>query len=178
MLREAGYDFTLDPADVDESVYPSGLLPAQVATHLAGEKAKIVSARHVDDVVLAADTVVAFGDTLLGKPADAVQAKRMLTLLSGTTHIVVTGLCVMHAARNFAKGGKAMSAVRMRVLGPSEIDHYVSTGMWQGKAGGYGIQDPDPFVIRQAGSHTNVVGLPMKLTKQLLAEAGIQPAKK
>ena len=175
MLREAGYDFSLDPADVDESAFPPGMLPSHVAVHLAEEKAKAVSARHVNDVVLAADTVVSFGDTLLGKPADAVQAKRMLALLSGTTHIVITGVCVMHAAANFTKSGKAMSAVRMRALAPGEIDQYVASGMWKGKAGGYGIQDPDPFVIRQAGSHTNVVGLPMKLVKQLLGETGIQP---
>src|SRR5207244_4086640 len=120
MLREAGYDFTLDPADVNESLFPPGMLPSQVALHLAEAKAKAVSARHLDDVVLAADTVVAFGDLLLGKPADPPAAKKMLQLLSGTTHLVITGICVMHATANFAKGGKAMSAVRMRPLAPSE----------------------------------------------------------
>jgi septum formation protein len=154
------------------------MLPSQVALYLAEKKAQSVSQRRVNDVVLAADTVVAFGDVVLGKPADAVQAKRMLTLLSGTTHIVITGVCVMHAAANFAKGGKAMSAVRMRVLTPAEIDQYVASADWQGKAGGYGIQDPDPFVIRQAGSHTNIVGLPMEVTTKLLAEAGIEPTRK
>jgi septum formation protein len=83
----------------------------------------------------------------------------------------------MHMEANFAKGAKAMSAVRMRVFGPAEIDKYVAGGDWKGKAGGYGIQDPDPFVIRQAGSHTNIVGLPMELTAKLLAEAGIAPKK-
>src|SRR5205823_5058780 len=152
--------------------------PVAVATYLAEAKARAVSARHPDDVVLAADTVVAFGDTLLGKPADAPAAKKMLQLLSGTTHIVITGVAVMHTAAKFSRTARAMSAVRMRLLAPAEIDHYVASGAWQDKAGGYGIQDPDPFVIRQTGSHTNVVGLPMSLTRQLLAEAGITPTAK
>ena len=177
LLREAGYAFEVDAADVDESKYPPGMLPAQVAMYLAEQKARAVAERHVNDVVLAADTVVAFGDTLLGKPPEAAAAKRMLVLLSGTTHIVITGIFVMHLAADFSRGGKTMSAVRMRMLTSKEIDAYVAGGAWQGKAGGYGIQDPDPFVIRQAGSHTNIVGLPMEITTKLLAEAGIHPHK-
>jgi septum formation protein len=175
LLREAGYTYELDPADVDESLHPPGMLPSAVAMYLAEQKARVVAERHVNDVALAADTVVAFGDALLGKPADAPAARRMLTLLSGTTHIVITGVFVMHLAANFSRGVKAMSAVRMRALTPAEIDAYVAGGAWKGKAGGYGIQDPDPFVIRQAGSHTNIVGLPMEATAKLLAEAGILP---
>ena len=175
LLREAGYAFEVDVADVDESAYPPRMLPADIATFLAEAKAKAVSARHPDAVVLAADTVVAFGDTPLGKPADAHAAWRMLALLSGTTHIVVTGVSVIHADANFSRTGRTMSAVRMKVLTRQEIEQYVASGLWQGKAGGYGIQDPDPFVIRQAGSHTNIVGLPMELTQQMLAEAGVTP---
>ncbi len=68
-----------------------------------------------------------------------------------------------------------MSAVRMRFLSAAEMDSYIGSGDWQGKAGGYGIQDKDPFVIRTAGSHTNIVGLPMSVAKRLLSEAGISP---
>ena len=175
LLRDAGYAFEVDPADVDESAHPSGMLPAQVAVHLAEEKARVVAARHPDDVVLAADTVVAFGDQLLGKPADAEGAKKMLQLLSGTTHLVITGVCVMRQAAHFARSSRMMSAVRMRILTPGEIEQYVASGKWEGKAGGYGIQDPDPFVSRVAGSKTNVVGLPMSVTRQLLEEAGVKP---
>jgi len=175
LLREAGYSFEVDVADVDESKTPAGMLPAAIATYLAEVKAKAVAARHPESVVLAADTVVSFGDLPLGKPGDANAARQMIALLSGTTHIVITGVCVMHATANFTRTAKSMSAVRMRPLTWEEIDRYVATGAWEGKAGGYGIQDPDPFVIRQAGSHTNIVGLPMKLTKQLLAEAGVMP---
>ena len=178
LLREAGYTFLVSPADIDETDHPPGLPPGGVALYLARRKADAVADRFPDDVVLAADTVVSFGDVLLGKPADPAAARKCLQLLSGTTHIVITGVCVMHAAAKFSRTAKSMSAVRMRLLAPAEIDHYVASGAWEGKAGGYGIQDPDPFVIRQAGSHTNVVGLPMSVTRQLLAEAGIQPTKK
>jgi septum formation protein len=175
LLRDAGYAFEVDVADVDESAYPANLLPAQVAVHLAEAKARAVAMRHPDAVVLAADTVVAFGDWVLGKPADAVHARKMLQLLSWTTHIVITGVCASHIGNNFFKSIPAMSAVKMRIMTPAEIDRYVASNDWQGKAGGYGIQDPDPFVTRQAGSKTNIVGLPMSATRALLAEAGVTP---
>jgi septum formation protein len=177
LLRDANYEFEVDPAEVDESNYPASFLPSQVAVHLAEAKARAVSARHPDDVVLAADTVVAFGDQVLGKPTDGNHARRMLQLLSGTTHLVITGVCVAHRAANFFKSNRAMSAVRMRVLTPGEIERYVASNEWQGKAGGYGIQDPDPFVTRQTGSRTNIIGLPMSTTRALLAEAGANPVR-
>ena len=175
LLRDAGYEFEVDPADIDETP-PRGLLPSKVALYLAEEKAKAVTSRHPDDIVLAADTVVAFGDTLLGKPTDAAHAKKMLQLLAGTTHLVITGVCVMRQSPAFFKSTRIMSAVKMRFLTPGEIDRYVDSNEWEGKAGGYGIQDRDPFVVRQSGSHTNIVGLPMSATRQLLEEAGIKPS--
>src|SRR5512147_73970 len=128
LLREGGYVFDVDPPDVDESVSPPGMLPANIATHLAELKAKAIAAKHPDAVVLAADTVVAFGDAPLGKPADPNVARKMLTLLSGTTHIVITGLSVMHAAKNYSRTARSMSAVRMRVLSRQEIEQYVAGG--------------------------------------------------
>src|SRR6185436_1014668 len=113
-------------------------------------------------VVLAADTVVAFGDRALSKPEDAEDARRMLALLSGTTHIVITGVTVMQKESEVRQTRVAMSAVRMRAISQLEIDGYIATGQWQGKAGGYGIQDQDPFVTRMSGSLTNIVGLPME----------------
>ena len=177
LLRDAGYAFDVDPADIDEDDYPQGMLPTAIAMRLAEAKARAVAARHPNDVVLAADTVVAFGDSPLGKPGDPAHARRMLQLLSGTTHVVVTGVCVMRQDPLFFKAARVMSAVKMRVLTPGEIDRYVASNEWQGKAGGYGIQDKDPFVVRLSGSHTNIVGLPMTVTRKLLEEAGITPEK-
>lgn len=178
LLREAGYAFTVDRADVDESDYPAGTLPGDVVERLARAKAAVVAARHPDAVVLAADTLVAFGDTPIGKPVDAADATRLLRLLAGTTHVVLTGVAVVHLAGHFERSVRVLSAVRMRPLSPVDIALYVQTGDWQGKAGGYGIQDDraDPFVTRQSGSHTNIVGLPMEQATQLLAAAGVRPA--
>jgi septum formation protein len=175
LLREAGYAFEIDPAEINEDQYPPNLMPVDIARHLANAKADAVAVRHPEDVVLAADTVVAFGDTPLGKPRDAEHARAMLQLLEGTTHIVITAVAVVRRKDNFRKAAIAMSAVRMRNLRPDEIERYIASGEWQGKAGGYGIQDQDPFVTRMSGSHSNIVGLPMKLTAALLKEAGIEP---
>ena len=175
LLRDAGFEFEVDAPDIDETSYPPSFLPSQIAVHLAEAKARFVAPRHADAVTLAADTVVAFGDQMLGKPNDPAHAKRMLHLLSGTTHLVITGICVANPSANFFKSARVISAVKMRIMTPGEIDRYVEGGEWQGKAGGYGIQDPDPFVVRQAGSKTNIIGLPMSLARQLLAEAGVTP---
>jgi septum formation protein len=174
LLRAAGYTFIVHPADLDEAAYMRGnLLPVDLARELAIAKADAVATAHPDAVILAADTIVAFGDDVLGKPRDAYHARQMLQLLSGTTHLVITGIAVVHAGGHFARHLCVFSAVRMRLLHPAEIDAYVASNDWQGKAGGYGIQDPDPFVTRVSGSHSNIVGLPMAPTQELLAAAGI-----
>ena len=174
LLREAGYEFAVFPANIDEEIYPS-LLPIELARHLSFEKAKAVAARFPHDVVLAADTVVAFGDRALSKPEDAEDARRMLTLLSGTTHIVITGVTLMQKETEVQQTRSAMSAVRMRRFTREEIEGYIASNQWEGKAGGYGIQDNDPFVTRMSGSHTNIVGLPMELVEKMLGEVNILP---
>jgi len=187
LLREAGYTFEIDAADIDEEDYPKELLPSEVVLRLAKAKLSPVAQRHPDDVVLAADTVVAFGDVILGKPIDAEHARQMLRLLSGTTHIVVSGVAVGRTATGFLRADRVMTSIRMRWLSEREIDRYVESGAWEGKAGGYGIQDADfhtgimpagsePFLTRIAGCQTNVVGLPMTLTRRLLEAAGVFPA--
>ena len=177
LLLEAGYEFEVHPADIDEEDYPAQTLPADLAQRLAMLKAQELVPRFAEDVILAADTVVAFGDIPLGKPVDEADAIKMLELLSGTTHIVITAVTVLRPVANFSITTKVMSSVRMRQWTTKEIHRYVASGEWQGKAGGYGIQDerPDPFVTRLAGSHSNIVGLPMEATTELLKSAGIFP---
>jgi septum formation protein len=175
LLRDAGYEFLIHPADVDEESVGRRIMPIELAATLAKSKAAEVARRFGDDVTLAADTVVAFGDTPLGKPADEREARAMLRLLSGTTHIVITGLAVRAPARDLELAQTVMSAVRMRQLSRANIDAYIATGLWRGKAGGYGIQDRDPLVSCISGSHTNVIGLPMTQAKSLLERAGIVP---
>jgi len=175
LLRDAGYEFIVHPSNVDESAFATDMPPASLARQLALAKVQAVAAQFPDDVVLGADTVVAFGDTALGKPADPFAARRMLTLLAGTTHIIITGVAVIHRAAALEQTEKCYSAVRMKPLTAQQIEASVASGDWQGKAGGYGIQDDDPFVYCLSGSKTNIIGLPMKLTAKMLAAAGILP---
>jgi len=179
LLREAGDEFVTHPADIDEDDFPERILPAEIALHLARQKARKVARTNgfANDVILAADTVVAFGDELIGKPEDVRDAKRILRLLSGTTHVVITGVAVAIDAGGLLRTARVMSSVRMKFLSEAEIERYLETGKWRGKAGAYGIQDDDPFVTRMTGCHTNIVGLPMTTTKSMLAEVGIVPAR-
>jgi septum formation protein len=165
LMREAGYAFECDPADIDEEAYPRGLDAVGVARWLAQAKAKRVATRHPADRVLGADTVVALGDQLLGKPEDERHAERMLRSLSGSTHRVITGVALV--GPGVAIVDHVESRVQMRELTDAEIADYVASGDWRGKAGGYGIQDDDPFVTCTTGSITNVIGLPMERVAEL-----------
>jgi septum formation protein len=176
LLREAGYEFQVHPAHLDEDRYLDKFSPRQLAAFLATAKAWEIARQFPDDVTLAADTVIAFGDAALGKPADPAAARDTLGLLGGATHLVITGIAIHCPARKIELGAAVMSAVRMRVLTPAEMEDYISTDRWQGKAGGYGIQDADPIVTCIGGSISNVIGLPMTQTRELLQQAGILPA--
>ena len=175
LLREAGYAFDVRPADVDESDYPPELDPAAVAELLAGRKADAVARLRPADVTLAADTVVALGRRTLGKAVDAADARRILGALAGTRHETITAVRVICPARGVDLARTVRSAVHMRPLSADEVDAYVATGLWEGKAGAYGIQDDDPFVTRIDGSLTNIMGLPMEATAEMLAAAGVAP---
>lgn len=170
LMREAGYSFETDPADIDESAIPLGLDAVGVAKFLALKKAQRVAERHPDATIIGADTVVALGDELLGKPEDADHARRMIRGLSGSTHRVITGVAIVSTAAEAVD--HTVSTVTMRELSDAEIEAYVAGGDWQGKAGGYGIQDEDPFVTCVDGPADNVIGLPMELLATLLTPAG------
>ena len=176
LLREAGYEFLIHPADIDEEKYPPELTPAQLAEFLANAKADAVAMHYPRDVTIGSDTIVALGEQLLGKPTDAMDARKMLSRLSGTTHLVITGVAVIHPGISVRKSRSITSTVQMRSLTADEIDRYVSGGQWRGKAGGYGIQDNDPFVTNLGGSLTNIIGLPMEAVAELLSAVGIFPS--
>jgi septum formation protein len=172
-MAEAGYTFDVVPTDLDESNVPPGLTGPAVAEYLAIAKARAIAARFPNAIVLAADTVVWLGDALLGKPIDVTDARRILSMLSGSTHHVSTGVAVISGG--IERHTVVTSRVAMRVMSPAELDAYLATGQWAGKAGAYGIQDNDPFVTNMEGSLTNIIGLPMDETRRLLADAGIVP---
>jgi septum formation protein len=174
LLREAGYRFEIHPADIDESIRPAGLSPAQVALYLAEKKARAVAGSFSDRVVLAADTIVVLEGRIFGKPADRGDARQMLSRLSGTVHSVVTGVAVVRLSRKYFCSQLVESSVEMRPLSAGEIEAYLDTNNWQGKAGSYGIQDQDPFVTRITGSLSNIVGLPMEEARSMLTAAGVR----
>ncbi len=159
------------PAEIDET--PGRAEPPRdYARRMSSEKAQAIAAVH-EGAILAADTVVAAGRRILGKPADAGEAAAFLRVLSGRRHRVMTSVTLLH--RGQARDRLVETVVRFRPLTAAEIDGYVATGDWHGKAGGYGIQGPAAaFVPWLQGSFTAVVGLPLAETATLLASIGLR----
>lgn len=157
------------PPDIDEDPV-KGELPRPYCMRLAQEKAQAVTAGE-DDIVLCADTTVAVGRRILGKPADAGEAAAFLTLLGGRRHQVITAIAVRRGARLWSR--EVVTDVKMKRLSDLELNTYLASGEWQGKAGGYGIQGlAGAFVPWMQGSFTGVVGLPVAETAALLQAAG------
>ncbi|WP_273524296.1 Maf family protein [Rhodosalinus sediminis] len=157
------------PADIDETP-ATGELPRPYTERMAREKAAAVDAAP-EDLVLAADTTVAAGRRILGKPADADEARAFLELLSGRRHRVVTAVALRRGDRLWQR--RVDSAVKMKRLSEVEIRAYLASGEWQGKAGGYAIQGrAEAFVPWMQGSYSGVMGLPLAETAALLQGAG------
>jgi septum formation protein len=178
LLNQAGLDpDSLEPVEIDESP-ERGELPRTLAVRLAREKAdaSIVRVRNRPDItdayVLAADTVVAVGRRILPKPEMLEEAAACLRLLSGRTHRVYTGVCLV-TPRDALRTRLVESRVRFKRLSNEDLESYLASGEWRGKAGGYAIQGlAGSFVTKLVGSYTNVVGLPLYETTTLLAGEG------
>lgn len=157
------------PPDIDEDP-KRGELPRPYCLRLAQEKAAAVAAGP-DDIVLCADTTVALGRRILGKPRDAGQAAEFLTALGGRRHQVITAVAVRRGDRVWTRD--SVSAVKMKRLSDAELNAYLAGGEWQGKAGAYAIQGAaGAFIPWISGSFTGIVGLPLSETAALLAAAG------
>ncbi len=157
------------PPDIDEDPQ-RGELPRPYCLRLAREKVRAVVAEP-DDVVLCADTTVALGRRILGKPRDAGEAAAFLTALGGRRHQVITAVAVRRGDRIWERD--AVSAVKMKRLSDVEMNAYLDSGEWQGKAGGYAIQGAaGAFIPWISGSFTGIVGLPLAETAALLQAAG------
>jgi septum formation protein len=157
--------------DIDETP-DKGELPRPYCARMAREKAEAVPAA-ADELVLCADTTVALGRRILGKPADRAEAEGFLRALSGRRHKVVTAVALRHGERLWQRD--VQSIVKMKSLSEPEIRAYLDSGDWQGKAGGYGIQGPAGALIPWiSGSFTGIVGLPLAETANLLQAAGYQ----
>lgn len=157
------------PPDIDEDPR-RGELPRPYCVRLAREKAEAIPCAG-DEVVLSADTTVALGRRILGKPADEKEAAAFLTALSGRRHRVITAVAVKHGERIWERD--VVTQVQMKPLSNEELNSYLQSGDWRGKAGGYGIQGPaGAFIPWINGSFTAVVGLPLSETANLLLAAG------
>jgi len=159
----------ITPPDIDEDP-KKGELPRPYCARLAREKAAAVQAGP-EDVVLCADTTVALGRRILGKPRDAGEAAAFLTMLGGRRHEVITAVAVRRGDRVWTR--QSVSAVKMKRLSDVELNAYLASGEWQGKAGGYAIQGAaGAFIPWISGSFTGIVGLPLAETAALLQAAG------
>ena len=173
LLRTAGIPFTVAVADIDEREHP-GEAPRTYVERLAREKVDQVEADHLGAFVLAADTTVVVDGAILGKPRDAADAVRMLGLLGGRPHEVLTGVC-LRGPGGFHRSGVITTVVEFAPMNAREIASYVATGEPMDKAGAYAVQGlASRFITRIEGSYPNVVGLPVEVVYAWCGEAGIQ----
>jgi len=173
LLRQLGISFVVVPGRLQET-NQSGMKPFVHATYLAKSKAKEVANRHPHNWVLAADTIVVLGEEILGKPVDFAEATSMLSRLSGQSHRVITGICLVHQSMEVMESEWVETKVYMRSLSAEDIEGYVSTGEPMDKAGAYGIQGIGGCLVKRIeGSYSNVVGLPLCETLELLRRHGV-----
>lgn len=175
LLRAAGFDFDIVPADVDE-VMDVEDTPDGYARRVAQLKAEAVMAQAPGRPILGADTIVLVDNQVLGKPADGDDARRMLRLLSGREHTVLTAVCLVNPAAESRRVQTSVerTTVEFAPLSEDEIEWYISSGEPTDKAGAYAVQGlASRFVIRITGSYSNVVGLPVSLVYQLCRTAGL-----
>ena len=175
LLARLGRPFTVIPAEVTEHE-AADADPREMVRHNAALKADWVAARYPQAAVLGADTTVFIGRTVLNKPRDAAEAREMLRRLSGRTHMVFTGMALRSVAGNLALDTGVVSEVTFRTLDEALIEHYLSLVHTLDKAGGYALQEQGQLIVAGfRGSETNIVGLPLEETKQLLTTAGLLP---
>ena len=159
-------------ANIDETPRPREV-PRALAKRLAFEKAAAIAMEEQDALVLAADTVVGVGRRILPKCESVADARACLQLMSGRGHRVHSGICLIDGARHWQR--VVTSRVQMRRLGAEDIEAYLAAGEWQGKAGGYAIQgQAAAFISQITGSYSNIVGLPLFETANLLQAAGFR----
>ena len=171
LLRNAGIPFEVQHADIPEVPLP-GEGARECAERLAREKALAVAEKRPADVVLGADTVVVIDGQILGKPTDAADAARMLRMLSGREHEVITGVCVVAGGR--CSVASEVTAVTMSKISELEIADYIASGEPMDKAGAYAIQGiASRWIPRIDGDYSNVVGLPIALVSRMLKMSGL-----
>ncbi|HYA26377.1 MAG TPA: Maf family protein [Thermodesulfovibrionales bacterium] len=178
ILGKTGLFFKVDAGRYEENI-PSGLRPRSAARFLSAEKAQVVAGRYENALVIAADTFIVFRKRILGKPRTAAEAKRMLTLLNGKTHSVITGFTIFDTKTRRKLSRSVVTKVFFRRLTRGEIAAYVESGEPLDKAGAYGIQGFGSAIVRKIeGDYFNVVGFPLSAVVEGLKKFGIDVMKR
>ncbi|NLB18800.1 MAG: septum formation protein Maf [Syntrophomonadaceae bacterium] len=172
-MESLGLVFQVIPPTIEED-WESNDLPSDLVMRLAKDKARSVSQEHEKATILAADTIVVKDGQILGKPQDYNEACNMLSLLSGSEHVVLTGMCLLNRASDFEIVDYDATTVFFRELSSQEIARYVNSGEPFDKAGGYGIQGRGALLVSGIeGCYYNVVGLPLAKLQTMLNSVGI-----
>lgn len=170
LLEQAGYRFqVVRPRDSAECGICSGETPPELVARLAYQKAADVAGRVDQGLVLGCDTVAECSGQILGKPADERHARQMLDLLDGREHRVYSGVCLWRVPDGQPLIEVERTTLLMRRLSPTELDEYLASGLWEGKAGAFGLQDRLGWLQIVEGSESNVVGLPLERLAEMLA---------
>lgn len=173
LLEQIGIAPEVSPSQVNEKLWDHQISPDILVRKLAIAKAQDVYEASFDGIVLGADTLVFFQNKILEKPKDQKDAKRMLGLLSGKTHEVLTGIALLY--KNAIQSEVVKTNVTFRTLSEKEIDLYLQTDEWKDKAGGYGIQGRGALLVSSIqGCYTNVVGLPLSRLGEMLRGLGME----
>lgn len=176
LLKAAGYEFEVMPPDesVEKSAEERGLCsncsPEELVLELAFVKGRAVASELNDGLVLAADTVANCGSEILGKPTDRDHAEKMLRMMSGTTHRVLTGVCLWHRPSDKYACHIEQTVLQMDQLSDSQLDQILDSDSWIGKAGAFGYQDGLDWLKIKTGLESNVVGLPVERLEQWIDE--------
>lgn len=174
ILGRLGMRFHIDPANLSEPARKPGETPSRYVIRIAKLKAKEAAKKHRSGLILAADTVVVLGNSILTKPDSLEDARRMLMRLSGRWHNVVTGICLWDAAARRGWSTSNSTRVHFRRLSTIEIEWYLKTGEYRDKAGAYGVQGyASLFIDRLEGCYFNVVGFPIAMFEKLCRKSGI-----
>ncbi len=166
LLEQLGFEIEIIPADIDEDNYPQDFAPSEIAKYLAAEKAKaVIELCKEPSYIISADTIVVLDGQILNKPANELEAEKMLSMLSDRTHTVYTGLTIVNSDTKSIVEDVQATEVTFRKLSINEIRAYISTGSPMDKAGAYGIQDDfgAVFVRNISGCYYNIVGLPLEM---------------
>jgi septum formation protein len=176
LLRQLELDFDIVPADITE-VHHEQLTAGELCQMNAYHKARCISKKFPDAVVLGVDTLVTLNGKVFGKPENMAAARKMLKQLSGNTHEVMSGVCLIHLRNHQQKIFVEKTSVKFRKLDAATINEYFEETNPLYKAGGYGIQDHGDMIVDKIfGSYSNVVGMPMERLQQELAAFGIEHA--